>query len=250
MAGTSIQDIRDFHDVIRLLEEHPEWQADLRRVLLTKELLALPDQVAQLAGAQTRTESHLVELVEAQRRTDAQVVQLSERMAELVRAQERTETQLATLTDVVQHLGVDVGRLKGDSLEMRYFRKGVPFILHVLRRPHTLSPEELDSILEDAENRELLSAEESDKIILADLVIRGKRRGTGAEAYLVVEVSWGVGLDDVQRAAERAALLAKAGLTTIPAVAGEWITPDAQEFASAMKVWRFTPSGAAPPSAA
>jgi len=25
MAGTGIQDIKDFHDVIRLLEEHPEY---------------------------------------------------------------------------------------------------------------------------------------------------------------------------------------------------------------------------------
>jgi hypothetical protein len=248
MAGASIQDIRDFHDVIRLLEEHPEWQADLRRVLLTKELLALPDQVAQLAETQTRTESRLAELVEAQRRTDAQVAQLSERMAELVRAQERTETQLATLTDIVQRLSVDVGRLKGDGLEARYARKGVPFVSRVLRRPHLLSAEELDTLLEDAETKGLLSSEESDTILLSDLVICGRQRGTGAEVYLVVEVSWGVGIEDVQRAANRAALLTKAGVIAIPAVAREWVIPDAQQFAPAMKVWQFTPSRVTPPA--
>ncbi len=31
---------------LRLSEEHPEWRADLRCVLLTEELLALPESVA------------------------------------------------------------------------------------------------------------------------------------------------------------------------------------------------------------
>lgn len=48
MAETTILDIKDFHDVIRLLEEHPEWRAELRRVVLTDELLALPQQVTRL----------------------------------------------------------------------------------------------------------------------------------------------------------------------------------------------------------
>jgi hypothetical protein len=248
MAGTSIQDSRDFHDVIRLLEEHPEWQADLRRVLLIKELLALPDQVTQLVEAQTRTESRLVEFVEVQRHAEAQMTQLGERMAELVRAQERTETQLATLTDIVQRLSVDVGHLKRDGLEARYARKGVPFVSRVLRRPHVLSVEELDTLLEDAETKGLLSSDESDTILLSDLVIRGRQRGTDTEVYLVVEVSWGVGIEDVQRTANRAALLTKAGVTAIPAVAGEWVIPDAQQFAPAMKVWQLTPSRVTPPA--
>ena len=48
MAATSIQDIRDFHDVVRLLEEHPEWRAELRCLILRDELLALPQQMARL----------------------------------------------------------------------------------------------------------------------------------------------------------------------------------------------------------
>ena len=46
----------------------------------------------------------------------------------------------------------------------------------------------------------------------ADLVVRGRRREDGAEVYVVVEVSWGVGSHDVERAVHRAALLAQLGL--------------------------------------
>jgi hypothetical protein len=46
----------DFHDLIRLLEQHPEWRAELRRLVLTDEVLALPAIVARLAQAQEQTQ--------------------------------------------------------------------------------------------------------------------------------------------------------------------------------------------------
>lgn len=38
----------DFHDLVRWVEAHPEWRAELRRLVLTDSLLALPEQVAEL----------------------------------------------------------------------------------------------------------------------------------------------------------------------------------------------------------
>ena len=84
MAAESLfQNITDFHDVVRLLEEHPEWLAELRRLVLTNDLLALPEQTAQttrqiaaLAEAQIRGDVRLTELVEAQRHTDEQLATL------------------------------------------------------------------------------------------------------------------------------------------------------------------------------
>jgi len=215
MTGTELQGIKDFHDVVRLLEEHPEWRADVRRLVLTDELLALPQQMTRLTE---------------------QVSQLTE--------------QLATLTEIVQRQTVDLAHLKGDGLEARYARRGLPSLTRVVRQPHVLSPEELDRVLEDAEARSLLSVDESEDIALADLVFRGKRRGAAAEeVYVVSEVSWGVGTEDVQRAARRAGLLAKTGLTTLAAVAGEWVTPDAQQMAPGCGVWQFTPARVVPPTA-
>lgn len=214
MAGTSTPEIRDFHDVVRMLETHPEWRADLRRLILTDELLALPQEMAQLT-------SHVSRLTE----------------------------QMATLTEVVQRVSVDVGRLKGDGLEVRYTLRSVPSITRAVRRPFSLSPGELDAMLEDAETRGMLSDAESEEIARADLVIRGKQRGTGTDVYLVIEISWGVGIEDVQRAAARTALLAKVGVHAIPAVAGEWVTPDAQQLAPGLGVWQFTPSRVVPPTA-
>jgi len=51
--------VEEFRDLLRLLEERPEWRADLRRVVLTDELLALPSLVRKLTEAQRRSEERL-----------------------------------------------------------------------------------------------------------------------------------------------------------------------------------------------
>jgi hypothetical protein len=40
--------VDDLQDLLRLLEQHPEWRAELRRYVLTEELLELPALVRQL----------------------------------------------------------------------------------------------------------------------------------------------------------------------------------------------------------
>jgi hypothetical protein len=63
-------EVEDFQDLIRLLQARPEWRADLRRVVLTDELLALPEQIARL---HVETDRRFHELAEAQRRTEERV---------------------------------------------------------------------------------------------------------------------------------------------------------------------------------
>jgi hypothetical protein len=40
--------VEDFHDLVRLLEERAEWRAEFRRLVLTEDLLAMPEQMAGL----------------------------------------------------------------------------------------------------------------------------------------------------------------------------------------------------------
>jgi hypothetical protein len=42
-------ELRDFQDLLRLLQEHPDWREELRALLLTQELLTLPAFVRELA---------------------------------------------------------------------------------------------------------------------------------------------------------------------------------------------------------
>ena len=204
--------VQDFHDLVALLTQHPEWRAELRQLVLTEELLALPQIVRDLAEAQQRTERQIAQLVEVQRRTERQIVRLQD----------------------------DVGELKGIVLEQRYRNRAFAYFARLVRRMHTVTDDELVALLEEAVARGVLSEDGMDEIGRADVVVRGQRRESQSpdEVYLVVEVSWGVGPGDVERAVRRAALLGQTGLHTLPVVAGERITDEAAELARAMRVWQ------------
>lgn len=244
-------EVEDFQDLIRLLQARPEWRADLRRVVLTDELLALPEQVARL---QVETDRRFHELAEAQRRTE-------ERVAALAEAQNRINEQIAALTRVVyaltedvRVLKIDVGDLKGDNLERRYRERAPAYFGRLVRRMRVLSAEELAGLLEDAVDQGQLTEAEKDEAILTDVVVRGRYQGSGAEVYLVVKVSWGVGVHDVERAVQRAAVLGKLGIPALPVVAGKAVTAQAEQLAHEQHVWQVidgqavSPQSAAPPS--
>jgi hypothetical protein len=229
--------VEEFRDLVRMLEERPEWRSELRRLVLTDELLALP---AQLAELRMHTEQRFQELTVAQQRTE-------ERVAELAAAQQRTEeqvlvvsAQLADLIQVIQTFAADLGELKGRSLEGEYRTRVYAYFSPVVRRAHALSPDELTALLEDALDRGALSEDEAEDISLANVIVRGRRRSDGAEVFLVVEVSWGVGPQDVERAIRRAALLGHTGTPALPVVAGKWVTPEAAHLARTQQVWQVT----------
>ena len=97
----------EFHDLIRLIEAHPEWRAELRRLVLTDELLALPQQVGVLTHEVTTlaaTEQHLAE----------QMTALTVQGTALARS-------VQTLTD-------DVGKRKGEALKLTTVRKDLPIL--------------------------------------------------------------------------------------------------------------------------
>jgi len=110
--------VHDFHDLVVLLEQHPEWQAELRRLILTKDILELPEivqkisiTIQELAEAQKRTEESLNKLTARVDGLTARVDKLSERVDELAEAQKRTEESLNKLTARVDALTERVDKL-------------------------------------------------------------------------------------------------------------------------------------------
>ncbi len=97
--------VQDFHDLVRLLEAHPEWRAELRRLLLSDELLELPRLFRELVA---KVEA----LAEAQARTEEQVTRLEEAIVRLAEAQARTEERVAHLEERVGQVEDRLGRVE------------------------------------------------------------------------------------------------------------------------------------------
>ena len=106
-------DVQEYRAFIELLYKHPEWRAELRQLVLTEELLALPQLVQELIEAHkrgeermTRIEQSLAELIEAQKRNEQSIAELveaqkrnDERFAELIEAQKRNDERFAELIE-------------------------------------------------------------------------------------------------------------------------------------------------------
>ena len=152
--------------------------------------------------------------------------------------------------EIAQKLETDVGTLKGWSLEHEYRNKPFAYFHRVITRPHVLSSDELATLIYGAVDAGVLTDTQAHEISLADIIVRGKRGKGGPDTYLVVEVSWGVGVQDVDRAVQRAALLAQLGTPVIPVVAGRWVNPDAAQFAQQSRVWQLRNGSVVPPVSA
>ncbi|MDR7414045.1 MAG: hypothetical protein QN202_07670 [Armatimonadota bacterium] len=103
--------VTDFQDLLRLLRERPEWREELRRLLLTEELFALPQgvrelatEVRRLAELQARTHEQISQLVQAQVRAEEQARRLEQALAELAQAQRRTEERVGRLEQALAEL--------------------------------------------------------------------------------------------------------------------------------------------------
>ncbi len=248
--------IQEYLDLVRLLAEHPEWRAELRRLLLSDDVLALPTIVRDLVETQRRTEAHIEALAEAQRQTEVRLERLEGVVQELAEAQRRTEARLERLEGVVQELAeaqrrteerlerlegvvhdlvevqrktIDtVGGLKGRVLEITYREKASAYFGPLLRRVRVVTLDSLEDTLETH-----LASEEFREVFLLDLVVSGQLRHdrTLPEVWLAVEISAVVDQDDVNRAQRRAMILRQAGYQAIPVVAGENVTPEAEAIA-------------------
>lgn len=199
--------IQDVDDLIEQLRQHPEWRDALRREILTDELLSLPQIVRGLA---------------------TQISQLTTQVSELTTAQRRTEDQ--------------VGSIEGRLLERDYFDKAYAYFDDILRKIRVIPWSEVADLLDQAEER--ISRKERKQVMEADLIIHGRRLEDKSETYLLGEVSVGIGLEYVHRAAQRAKIFTRVTeKPVIPAVGGKRIIPEARELAQELGVSVFLDGG-------
>jgi hypothetical protein len=146
-------------------------------------------------------------------------------MEEFAAALQRTDQNVNRLDRTLQ-------TVRGTALEQKYTLHAAGYFGKWLRRikvihPHGVIPE-FEELLDSR-----LSEEEVDDILLLDVILKGnlKRPETRPEIYLAMEVSGTIEAYDIQRAQAQSALLRKAGLPTIPVVAGERLDEEADDLA-------------------
>ncbi len=234
-------------DIIRALQEHPEWREPLLNALLT-------DQYRQLPSRTDRLEEALVRLAEESAKTDQKLRELAESLRlsreendrafqelreSLQRSREENDRVFQELraysqrmkeeTDrIIQHMQRDTAELKGYHLE-DYYRNHAAAILG--RYFRSLKVVDKGEYLQKLHEQSPIDDEEWKQLVSADLFLRGRHQPSGAEYLMAWEISWKIDRSDVQRAIQRAELLRRWEPNTLPVVAGKDITEGARRMA-------------------
>ncbi len=121
--------VEDFEDMLRILERNPEWQERMRRAILSRELLELPERllslIQQLIESDARNSAQIAELTRTVQRHDEAIATLiqtvqrhneillrhDELIAELIQTVQRHDALIAELIQTVQRQGEQIAEL-------------------------------------------------------------------------------------------------------------------------------------------
>jgi hypothetical protein len=195
--------ISNFADLMQALEENPEWLEELRRMILTEELLELPRRFEEFR--------HRVE----------------ERLNILEERAQKVEGELKAMR---KELDKNLCSLKGMLLEMKV-RKKVPFFFsEYLLNAKIAGQDKISKALSLAVEKGIVSKEDRKDVFRLDLIVEGNLLSTKEPVLVAVEISYTIAKDDVQRAVKRAEILKKAmDRKVLPAVVGCRISKNARK---------------------
>ena len=190
--------IATVEDLVHVLDEHPHWLEAVRSRLLTRELLELPQKLAEFAADTERRFETLERRLEAlERRFDA----LERRLEALERRFDALERQLDQLrTDVAPLKAAHARNEARHEADLMAEEQGLTLV-------HTLDREEIRDLVRSSDT-DGISKHELRSFRLADIVLRATDNA-GAECYLAVEVSYTANGRDTSRAQRNARFLTR-----------------------------------------
>ena len=244
---------------IQALSDDQVFREEIRALLLTREVLELPEKLAQLTERVDRFAAAQESFNEEQRQFNAEQRQFNEtaetRFANIdrfIEGQEifneemrqfraeqyqfnaeqlqfndemrlfRTEQQQFN-----QWVTVQLGRALGGNLEAKLERSIGPILartfglhdVHTLQSRFTMPNQEFNRRLAQAQAEGKITAEQAFQLDRADYIVYGRQNADDAGVYYVAEVSWTLGQNDIIRARERADIMAAASGVNTMAVA-------------------------------
>lgn len=204
--------INDISDLARILQERPEWLSAIRGLVLTEEVLRLPETMAALTktveelARQTAEQFRVVN--ERLARLEADVGGLKTDVAGLKTEQARTNRRLGRIEN-------QIGDLRGSILEITAAKQIAPRVIQQMGLYHCdtlvgpgipLAQDKINEIRQ-AELDGLVELG-SDQVRWADLVLHGRRSSDNQPVWVVVEASAKIDEHDISRARHRADILA------------------------------------------
>jgi len=208
--------VNDLQDLIRLLDEHPEWKAELRQRLIEGDVQRIEALLVELAEGRRLDSERLRVIEELVKQNTEQIKQNSEQISQIAELLVALERRTGAVED-------RANRALGMAFEAQYRDRPYSYFGSVLRKARTVRLDDLPGLL-DAYDDGRITPEQWKALGRLDALITGIPHAERTRQVVVaLEASITVDEHDVQRAAAGARILRDAGLDAIGAVAGESI---------------------------
>ena len=230
--------INTIEDLLRLLDQNPQWVDALRARLLTRELIELPEKVAQFAATTSEKFGQIdasfervnekfdqvdakFDQVDARfDQVDARFERVDARFDQVDARFERIEQRLGRVETVLERNQVDLGYLKGaHARNVAIGDAGEIAASMGLRWNRNLDWDDLRR-LADAADTSAIATGDLRSFRRADLIIEATDR-QGETCYIATEISFTANGRDTDRAVRNARFLQDfTGQRSYPAIAG------------------------------
>lgn len=218
--------INSLGDIYRALREHPEWALEIRKVLLSNDLLELPKIFDDFLRNDFQPLKEKVDKIEKDvevlkqdvntLKQDVTILKeditvLKQDVAVLKQDVAVLKQDVAILKQEVKQLKDDVGMLKGDVLELKVITNIGAFLGKIIRKAKMIDSSDLADTLYDAAESGIITESEADDAHRIDAVVEGYlRKGNGKKILVALEISHVGDIGDLERAVRRAQIISKA----------------------------------------
>ncbi len=228
--------VREFHDLVEILQVEPAWREELRRLILTDDILTMPQLVRELVELNRQNQPRFVRYDNdiSELKSDVKVLkedtsQLKVDVSQLKVDVSQLKVDVSQLKVDVSGLKDDVGYLKGRDLERDFGDKPYVYFSRLARKLRVITDADKAELLESALDAGRITEAEEEDIKRLDGLAKGRLKSSGEEGYLAIEVSSVIDIHDVERAQRRAQVLRKAvEKPVLPVVAGKDILQSAR----------------------
>ncbi|MDQ7032335.1 MAG: hypothetical protein Q9M37_06420 [Desulfonauticus sp.] len=204
--------IETFADIIKALKENPEWLEEIRKIILTSELLELPKKFDELLKRVENLEQDVAIL-----KQDVAILKYD----------------VAILKKDMSYLKGEFGRFKGRDFERTIREKYPAYFGRILKKCRLIDWDKLVSIIDDAEDKGIINEEEREMLFNLDIVVQGEIKKTRKPVVLAGEISYAIYEKDLIRAKQRAEILSRLfDKEVIPVVVGVEITDQLEKQAA------------------
>ncbi|MCC6048525.1 MAG: hypothetical protein LM579_03210 [Thermodesulfobacterium sp.] len=232
-------EIHTFEDLLNVLKAEPMWLEELRKLILTSDLLKLPERFEHFVQKYFKALNDRVDRMEQEmRELKDRVEKIDERLTKVESDVEVLKEDVRTLKEDVRNLKNDVADLKGSDFERKVRENAPAYLGKLIKKCKVLDRAIIADQLDEALDAGRITEEEREEALSVDLVAEGYLRVEPQKKVLVVaEVSVKADKVDVERAHKRSKIVERAfGMPTIPAVIGKKYTAGAKNKAKELQI--------------